>query len=325
MSETRKNNQGRKGNIIRGFFAAVAAMLVMSGTAMAKTVEVTIHATEEDVEIDNKGTKYPAWTFGGTVPGPVVRVKQGDIVDFTLINDKANGNSHSMDFHAAVVDVLDEFEPVKPGESKHFKFRTKYPGVFMYHCGAPNMAQHIAKGMFGIIIVDPKDGYSDRYPKPDREYVLIQSQYFPDSGDAMSIVENKGWTNSLINGKIFNYDPIHGAGSARALEAKPGELVRIFFVNANVKEPVAFHPIAGVWERVYPNGNPENTLYGMATYNVAVSEASTFDIVSPADRPTNNAIVDHTMKAALRGAITVLMNTPNADPEMGKGDNILPR
>jgi len=89
--------------------------------------------------------------------------------------------------------------------------------------------------------------------------------------------------------------------------------------------PVAFHPIAGIWDRVYINGNPKNTLYDVQTYNVAVSEASAFDIVSPADRATNNAIVDHTMSAAMRGAITVLMNKPDADPKAGKGDNILIR
>ena len=87
----------------------------------------------------------------------------------------------------------------------------------------------------------------------------------------------------------------------------------------------AIHPIAGVWDRVYVNGNPRNTLYGIATYSLAVSEAVTLDIVSPKDRPTNNAIVDHNMGAAMRGAITVLMNKPDADPKMGKGDNILPQ
>ncbi|MEO6421919.1 MAG: nitrite reductase, partial [Candidatus Nitrotoga sp.] len=82
---------------------------------------------------------------------------------------------------------------------------------------------------------------------------------------------------------------------------------------------------AGIWDRVYINGNPKNTLYGMATYNVGVSEGTTFDIVSPADRPTNVAIVDHAMGAALRGAITVLMNKPDADPKKGRGDQILIR
>ena len=230
-----------------------------------------------------------------------------------------------MDFHAAIVDVLNEFAEVKPGETKHYKFKANYPGVFMYHCGANPMVQHIARGMYGIIIVDPKEGFSEAYPKPDREYVLIQSQYFPDGEDYNAMLENKGWTNALVNGKIFHYDPVHDPNATLALLAKPGERVRIFFVNANINMPVALHPIAGIWDKVYPNGNPKNVMYGMQTYNVAVAEASTFDIVSPADHPTNNAIVDHTMSAALRGAITVLMNTPDADPKMGKGSNILPR
>lgn len=293
--------------------------------ATAETVKVTMHAVENEVEIDNKSTKYASWNYDGAIPGPVVRVKQGDIVDFTLINDKANKNSHSMDFHAAVVDVLNEFTPVKPGESKHYVFKTTYPGVFMYHCGADSMAEHIARGMFGIIIVDPKEGYSTNYPKPDREYVLIQSQYFPNASDHQALMNNTGWTNALINGKVFHYDPVHDPNATLSLQSKPGERVRIYFVNANINSPVAFHPIAGIWDRVYPNGNPKNVLHGMATYNVAVSEASVFDIVSPSERPTNNALVDHTMNAAHRGAITVLMNTPDADPEAGKGENILPR
>jgi nitrite reductase (NO-forming) len=138
-------------------------------------------------------------------------------------------------------------------------------------------------------------------------------------------MENQGYTNSLINGKIFHYDPVHDPNASLALVAKPGERVRIHYVNANVNLPAAIHPIAGIWDRVYPNGNPKNVLYGIATYNMGVSEAVSMDIVSPKDHPTNNAIVDHTMGAAMRGAITVLMNTPDADPTMGKGDKILPR
>jgi len=306
--------------------ASVAiAVFTFAQPVMAKTVKVTMHAMETEVEIDNAGHKYPAWTFDGAIPGKVVRVTEGDVVDFELINDKSNKNSHSIDFHAARVDVLNEFAPVKPGETKHFKFKTTYPGVFMYHCGASVMAQHIARGMYGIIIVDPKEGYGKNFPKPDREYVLIQGQYFPNAEDDKAMIANEGWTNSLINGKIFHYDPVHDPNASLALTSKPGERVRIYFVNANINMPVAFHPIAGIWDRVYVNGNPRNVMYGVQTYNVAVAEASTFDIVSPDDRPTNNAIVDHTMSAALRGAITVLMNTPDADPKAGKGDNILLR
>ncbi|MFQ5486865.1 MAG: multicopper oxidase domain-containing protein [Gammaproteobacteria bacterium] len=306
--------------------ALLATGLTVVGTAaVAKTVHVTFTAKETTVAIDNKGTKYPAWTFDGTIPGKVVRVREGDVVDFKLINPKTNKNSHSIDFHAAEVDVLDEFAPVKPGKTKHFKFVPKRAGVYMYHCGAPTMAQHIARGMYGIIIVDPKGGYSRTFPKPDREYVLIQGQYFPKADDKVAMIENRGWAGALINGKMFHYDPVHDPDASLVLQSKPGERVRIYFVNANINMPVAFHPIAGIWDRVYVNGNPKNTMYDVQTYNVAVAEASAFDLVSPSDRPTNNAIVDHTMSAAMRGAITVLMNKPDADPKAGKGDNILPR
>ncbi|MBL4748886.1 MAG: multicopper oxidase domain-containing protein [Magnetovibrio sp.] len=307
------------------FMGAAVALTAFIGVqhAVAKTVHVTMTAMEKDVVIDNKGTKYPAWTYDGSIPGKVVRVTEGDTVDFTLINPKENKNSHSIDFHAAEVDVLDEFAGVKPGESKHFTFKAKRVGLFMYHCGAGPMVQHIARGMYGAIIVDPK-AYTADYPKPDREYVLIQSQFFPDAENVNAMLENSGWTNSLINGKIFNYDPVHDANATKVLMSKPGERVRIFFVNANINMPVAFHPIAGIWDRVYQNGSPKNILHDMQTYGVPVAGASTFDIVSPADRSTNVAIVDHTMSAALRGAITILMNRPDADPTLGKGDNILP-
>jgi len=305
---------------------ATSAGLVLSASAVfAKTVKVTFTAKETTVQIDNKGTTYPAWTFDGAIPGKVVRVRQGDTVDFKLINPKTNKNSHSIDFHAAEVDVLGEFAPVKPGHTKHFKFRAKRMGVYMYHCGAPTMAQHIARGMYGIIIVDPKNGYSRSFPKPDREYVLIQGQYFPDADDKVAMIENRGWKGALINGKMFHYDPVHDPDASLVLQSKPGERVRIYFVNANINMPVAFHPIAGIWDRVYVNGNPRNTLYDIQTYGVPVAAASTFDLVSPKDRETNKAIVDHTMSAAMRGAITVLMNKRDADPKAGKGDNILIR
>jgi len=306
---------------------AVALTIGMSSAqvVLAKTVHVTMTAKETTVVIDNKGTKYKAWTFDGAIPGKTVRVTEGDIVDFKLINPKSNKESHSMDFHAAEVDVLDEFSAVKPGETKHFTFKANRAGVWMYHCGASVMAQHIARGMYGVIIVDPKEGYSKDFPKPDREYVLIQGQYFPKADNYKAMLRNEGSEGSLINGKMFHYDPVHDPNASLVLQSKPGERVRIHFVNANINDPVALHPIAGIWDRVYINGSPKNVLYDIATYGVAVSEAVSVDIVSPADKPTNNAIVDHTMSAALRGAITVLMNKPDADPKAGKNGNLVVR
>ncbi len=304
------------------------AGLICAQQVYAKEVKVEMTAKEVDVVVDSKGTKMAAWTFDGHIPGPVVRVTEGDVVNFTLHNPAENKNSHAMDFHAAQVSVVDEFAEVKPGETKQFKFEAKVPGVFMYHCGASPMVQHIARGMYGIIIVDPKGGYSKAYPKPDREYVLIQQQYFPDVENYGAMLENVGEKGSLVNGQMFRYDGVHDTGRdlvKDALHAKPGERVRIFFVNANINSPVALHPIAGIWDRVYINGNPKNTLYGIQTYNVAVAEADTFDIVTPVNnkKVTGIAIVDHRMGAALRGAITVLLSTDGADPNKGHGELII--
>jgi nitrite reductase (NO-forming) len=261
---------------------------------------------------------YRSWTFDGQVPGPVLRVTEGDVVEFTLTNDKANKNSHSIDLHAARVDVLKEFESVKPGESKTFKFQTTFPGTFFYHCGADPMIQHIARGMYGVIIVDPKD--ASAMPKADREYVLVQSELYKNPDNQAEMMANK-WTNVMFNGGIFKYDPVHDPAASRMLQAKPGERVRIHFVNAGVNEFSSFHAIAGIWDRVYPSGNPKNLSVGMQTYTVGPGDAAAFDIISPIEGA--NALVSHSMRQALSGAIAVLQFTNDADPKMGRGDNIL--
>jgi len=294
------------------------AALTAGGLAQAETVKITLNSKEVDLPIDNQGTMYRSWTYEGQVPGPVVRVTEGDVVEFTLINDKANKNSHSIDFHAARVNVLSEFDSVAPGETKQFTFPATYPGTFFYHCGSDPMIQHIARGMYGVIIVDPKDP-SDM-PKADREYVLIQAELYPNPDDQDAMMANK-WTNVMFNGGVFKYDPVHDPNATRMLQAKPGERVRIHFVNAGPNEFSSFHPIAGIWDRVYPSGNAKNALVGLQTYVVGPGDAAAFDIISPVEG--GNALVSHSMRQALTGAIAVLQFTSDADPTMGRGDKIL--
>lgn len=294
-------------------------------TVAAETVKVEMEAIESDLVIDNNGNKQTMWTYGGTVPGPLVRVKQGDTIEFSLSNSADNEESHSMDFHAAVVDVLDEFGAVQPGETKSFTFKADHPGVFIYHCGADSMAEHISRGMYGVIIVDPAEGYTEAFPQPDREYVLVQGDLFEPGTSAADRTMGNNWQNALINGKVFHYDPVHDTNASLTLEAEPGERVRIYFVNAMINDAAAFHPIAGIWERVWDNGNPKNVLYGMQTVEVGPAHGMIFDLIPPADRPTNNALVDHRMKHALNGAITVLMTFEGASATKGKTDQLILR
>jgi len=300
-----------------------ATLLGLTQAAAAATVKLQVPVIEKTMAIDNKGTTQRVWTYGGTIPGPLLRVREGDTVDFTLVNKKGNENSHSIDLHAATVDVLDEFAPIKPGTKKHFTFKAGHPGVFIYHCGADSMAEHISRGMYGVIIVDPKAGYTKAFPKPDREYVLVQGDLFEAGTSAKDRAMNRHWIGALVNGKLFHYDPVHDPNAGTMLEAAPGERVRIYFVNAMINEAAAFHPIAGIWDRVWDNGNPKNVRYGLQTAEVPPAHGMIFDIVPPADRPTNNAIVDHRMKHALNGAITVLMTSKDADPKKGRGDELI--
>ena len=303
----------------------LAAALAAAPFAMAETVKFDLTVKEVDIAIDNAGTTQRMWTYEGLLPGPVMRVKEGDMVEITLHNHADNGNSHSIDLHAAMVDVLDEFDEVKPGDTKKFTFSANYPGVFVYHCGADSMAEHIGRGMYGVIIVDPKEGYSENYPKPDREYILVQSDLYEDGTSAEDMKMGNGWKASLVNGKIFHYSPVHDPNASLALEAKPGERVRIFYANMMVNEAAAMHPIAGIWDRVWDNGNPKNLNHGIQTVEVAPAHGMVMDIVPPADRATNNAIVDHRMKHALNGAISVLMTHDDADPARGRGDQLILR
>jgi nitrite reductase (NO-forming) len=306
-----------------------SAMLLAAGLALqsvhADPVEIEMTVKEVDIPIDNAGNTQRMWTYEGTIPGPLVRVRQGDTVDFTLHNHPENGNSHSMDFHAARVDVLDEFSDVRPGDSKHFRFTADYPGVFLYHCGSESMSEHISRGMYGVIIVDPREGYSEEFPKPDREYVLVQGDLFEQGTSPEDITMGNRWKAALINGKAFHYDPVHDPNASLALEAEPGERVRIYFVNAMINEAAAVHPIAGIWDRVWDNGHPLNLRHGLQTVEIAPAHGMVMDIIPPAEKPTNNAIVDHRMRHAMKGAITVLMNHADADPEKGRGDQIILR
>ncbi|MCB1740962.1 MAG: multicopper oxidase domain-containing protein [Gammaproteobacteria bacterium] len=306
-------------------FLCTLSFAAFATNAASETVKIQMTVKEIEIAVDNKGTKQLMWAYDGTVPGPLVRVKQGDVVQFSLTNDKDNKNSHSMDFHAAIVDVLDEFAEIKPGERKYFEFEARYPGVFIYHCGASSMAEHISKGMYGVIIVDPKDGYTEAYPRPDREYVLVQGDLFAESASADARRDGQQWSGALVNGRMFHYDPVHDSSASKTLLASPGERVRIFYVNASINDPVALHPIAGIWDRVYDHGNPRNITYGVQTFTIPPASAAAFDLIPPAGRASNNAIVDHAMKRALNGAITVLSTYEGADETLGRGENLILR
>jgi nitrite reductase (NO-forming) len=292
---------------------AVVILFLAGATALAgppvqaKTHTVEMTAVEKDVVVDGEGTTYAAWTFNGQFPGPVVRVTEGDTVKFKLTNPAGNKHPHAMDFHAAEIDFLKNYRAINAGETIEYTFVARKPGIFFYHCGAPPMIQHVARGMFGAIIVDPKNAKA--WAKADREYVLVQSELFKNPDDVQAMFERK-FDHVIFNGGIFKYHPFVTGGGK--LDARPGERVRIHFVNAGPNEFSAFHPIGEIWDNVYESGNPANKLSGVQTYVVGPGSAATFDVV--VESAGAYPLVTHSLTGALRGAIAVLLASPDAKP-----------
>jgi nitrite reductase (NO-forming) len=278
-----------------------------------KVHNVTFTATESEIVIGGTGEMYKAWTFNGQMPGPVVRVTEGDTVNFTLENPASNAQGHSMDFHAAELDFLKNYREIKPGETIKYTFVAKKPGVFFYHCGAPPMIQHVGRGMFGAIIVDPKD--ASVWPKADREFVLVQSELWKNPDNVQAMFDRK-FDYTIFNGGVFKYHPFFPG--SEPLEVKVGERVRIYFVNAGPNEFSSLHPIAEIWDNVYESGNPANKFTGVQTYVVGPGSAATFDLI--VDEPGAYPVVTHSLTSALRGAIAVVI--ANKNPK--KYDSLMP-
>ena len=250
--------------------SAYPAELEAAGTETTK--ELTMEVVDATVEI-GAGVTYRAWTFNGTVPGPVVHVRQGDTIDFTLVNNGRAG--HSIDFHAAQIPWEVNYKTILPGESLSFQWRANLPGVFMYHCGTGPVLHHIANGMYGAVVVDPETAL-----EPAREYVLVQSEFYARSGEGG--IWDGDMTKMLaarpdlmaFNGAAFQYRDL-------PLTADAGVRIRLYVVNAGPTLFSAFHVIGALFDKVYIDGNPENLLRGVQTYTVPPGGGSTFDLVIP--------------------------------------------
>ena len=138
---------------------------------------VKVNLVLEDVTVEvAPGIKYAAWAWAGGAPGPVIHARQGHTLKMTLTNDGAI--PHSVDFHAARVAPDKAFIDVFPGKSFTFRFKPDDPGVFMYHCGTKPVLMHLANGMYGAIVVEPKN---TRRPHADKQYVLVASEWYLES------------------------------------------------------------------------------------------------------------------------------------------------
>lgn len=266
------------------------------------SVDVTLTATDVNVEIAS-GVNYQAWTFNNTVPAPILHVRQGQTINVTFINKGIM--QHSIDFHAAEVAPSVDYRSINPGESLKFSFTANMPGIFIYHCGTPPVLQHIAMGMYGAIVVDPAD--TKAFPPADTSFVIVQSEWYTQQAQGNLLTGNFNKMQAaapdevVFNGDAFQYKD-------HPLQAKVGQRVRIYFLDAGPTLTSAFHVIGAIFDKVYPGGDMSQAISGVSTYNVAPGEGMIFDVIFK--QPGDYVIVDHSMRAAYLGAQGVIHVTP---------------
>jgi nitrite reductase (NO-forming) len=236
---------------------------------------VRVQMTLEDMTVEiAPGVKYNTWAFDGHgAPGPIINVREGQTVEMTLTNGGAI--PHSIDFHAARIAPDRAFRDAMPGESFTFKFTAKDPGVYMYHCGTKPVLAHIANGMYGAIIVQPKEGL----PKVDNEYVLVGSEWYMNND---GIKEPASLDMAKARTRMSDWVTFNGYANqyvTHPLTAKPGDTTRFWVVAAGPTNNVNFHVVGGMLDRAWVNGGLSNPPQkGVQTAIVPAGGGGVFDV-----------------------------------------------
>lgn len=280
-----------------------------------KTHDLTFTAEEVVTEIE-PGVTFNFMTFNGQIPGPMVRVRQGDTVNLTFENPSENRMPHCVDFHAVygpgggAVDTM-----TAPGESAEISFQAMYPGAFIYHCAVPNLDYHISSGMFGLILVEPPEGL----PNVDREFYVGQHEVYA-SEDAkeghlafdFDRLRQEDPKYVLFNGKknALTEDAVG------AMKAKVGETARVFMAAGGPNLTSSFHPIGNVFTDAWREGAvksaPEKYVQTMP---VAPGSCGVFHMDLPVPGPIH--LVDHALsRVARKGAKATIQVEGNPQPEV---------
>ena len=235
---------------------------------------VKVQMTLKDMAVEiAPGVKYNTWAFDGHgAPGPVVHVREGQTVEMTLTNGGAI--PHSIDFHAARIAPDVAFKDVAPGDSFTFRFKAGDPGVYMYHCGTKPVLAHIANGMYGAIVVQPKEGL----PAVDNEYVLVGSEWYMN-GDGIE----KPADLSMEKARAMQPDWTTFNGYANQyvthpLTAKPGDTTRFWVVAAGPTLDTNFHVVGTIFDRAWVNQDMTQYQRGVQTVLVPAGGGAVFDV-----------------------------------------------
>jgi nitrite reductase (NO-forming) len=253
------------------------------------------------------GVDYTFWTFGGEVPGKFLRVREGDVVEFHLDNHPSSKLPHNIDLHAVTGPgggAASTF--TAPGHSSQFTFTALNAGLYVYHCATAPVPMHISNGMYGLILVEPKEGL----PKVDREYYVMQGDLYTQGATGEPGLQY--FDNTKANDERPTYVVFNGAvGSLvgdKALTAKVGETVRLFFGVGGPNLTSSFHVIGEIFDRVYPEGGMKLVQENVLTTLVPSGGSAILEF--KVDVPGTFILVDHSLTRAFnKGALGMLKVT----------------
>ncbi|MDZ4711045.1 MAG: plastocyanin/azurin family copper-binding protein [bacterium] len=263
---------------------------------------VSIELSEGEAYI-GRGVMFKGFTTNGSIPGPTIVVDEGDIVEFTIVNKGTI--PHGASIHAAYTATSKYLGKIGAGETKSMVFRATVPGVYMYHCapGGHAIPMHIIFGQYGMMVVKPKKQYKMEEvmkKKPDVEIFLVQHELYSNGQDA---VDSKP-IYVMFNGKLFRYvdEPI---------KAKPGDFVRIYFLNAGPNLVSTLHIVGIIWDYVYWQGNPNVPMTGGQSVIAGPADSWVIDFRMPPDEGAYT-LLTHAVGSTDRGAIGLLICDRNA-------------
>ena len=277
------------------------------------------HATKVIIHLEVKevegrladGVKYTFWTFGGKVPGKFLRIREGDEVEFHLDNHPDNKMPHNIDLHAVTGPGGGAASSLTaPGHSSVFSFKALNPGLFVYHCATAPVAMHVANGMYGLILVEPKDGL----PRVDHEYYVMQGDFYTKGPNGQQGLQPFSMTKAIEEKP--EYVVFNGSVGAllgnNALQAKKGETVRLFVGNGGPNLISSFHVIGEILETVWTEGNTNLAAHNVQTTLIPAGGAVIAEF--KANAPGTFLLVDHSLTRAFnKGALAQLKVTGEED------------
>lgn len=277
------------------------------------------HATKVVVHLEVKevegrladGVKYTFWTFGGKVPGKFIRIREGDFVEFHLDNHPDNKMPHNIDLHAVTGPGGGAASSLTaPGHSSVFSFKALNPGLFVYHCATAPVAMHVANGMYGMILVEPKEGLR----KVDHEYYVMQGDFYTKGANGEQGLQPFSMLKAIDEKPdyvVFNGSAGSLAGE-NALQAKKGETIRIFMGNGGPNLTSSFHLIGEIFNKVYQEGNTSTAAHNVQTTMIPAGGAALVEF--KVDVPGTYILVDHSLTRAFnKGALGQLKVSGSED------------